>query len=91
MKKQKMVIKNKFGLHARPAGVLTHLSKKYQCDIKMKTKVKTVNIKSIMGVMSAGVECGDEVEFICEGPDEFEALQSIVAAVNSGLGEDSNQ
>lgn len=84
---QKAIIKNKFGLHAKPAGNLANLAQKYQCDVKMKANGKTVNIKSVMGVLSAGVRCGTEVEFICEGPDESQALSGIISAVNSGLNE----
>ena len=87
MVSQKVVVNLKFGLHARPAGTLTKLVQKYKSDVKMKTKEKIVNVKSIMGVLSAGVSCGTEVEFICSGPDEEEALSGIIAAVKSGLGE----
>ncbi|MEM1485571.1 HPr family phosphocarrier protein [Oscillospiraceae bacterium PP1C4] len=84
---QKVVLNIKFGLHARPAGVLSKLAQKYQSDIKMKINEKAVNVKTIMGVMSAGVQCGTQVEFVCDGIDEKEALQDIVAAVQNGLGE----
>ena len=40
-----------------------------------------------MSVLGACVKCGDEVEFICEGEDEKEALDALVAIVESGLGE----
>nr|MCR5735714.1 HPr family phosphocarrier protein [Lachnospiraceae bacterium] len=37
--------------------------------------------------MPAGLKCGDEVEFVCEGDDEEEALDALIAAIESGLGE----
>ena len=40
-----------------------------------------------MSVLGACIKSGDEVEFICEGPDEEEALAAIIALVKSGLGE----
>ena len=47
----------------------------------------TANAKSVLSVLGACVKCGDEVEFVCEGIDEEEALNALVEAVESGLGE----
>lgn len=77
----------KFGLHARPAGVLAKMAQKYQSDVKMKVAEKTVNVKSIMGLLSAGVQCGAQAEFTCNGEDEILALSEITAAVAGKLGE----
>lgn len=87
MVSQKVTVKIRLGLHARPAGVLTKLAQQYQSEVKLKVQEKVVNVKSIMGVLSAGVQCGTEVEIVCSGADEGRALQDIVAAVNAGLGE----
>ena len=83
-----VAIKIKFGLHARPAGELAKLAQKYQSDVKMKVADKTVNTKSIMGLLSAGVQCGAVAEFVCTGADEVQALSAITAAVEAGLGEE---
>ena len=45
------------------------------------------NAKSVLSVLGACIKCGDEVEFICDGPDEKEALCAMVSMVKSGLGE----
>lgn len=87
MVSQKTTIQNRAGLHARPAGMLTKLAQSYQSDIMMKVKNKDVNVKSILGVLSAGVQCGTDVVFMCNGPDETKALADIIAVVKSGLGE----
>lgn len=87
MVSQKVKIQLKFGLHARPAGTLAKLAQQYQCDVKMQSNEKTFNIKSIMGVLAAGVKCGTEVELICNGLDEQKAIQELVGAIKSGLGE----
>ena len=47
----------------------------------------TANAKSVLSVLGACVKSGDEVEFICEGPDEKEALAAMIRIVESGLGE----
>lgn len=50
-------------------------------------KDSTANAKSVLSVLGACVKSGDEIEFVCEGEDEEEALKTLVAAVESGLGE----
>jgi len=87
MVSQKVRIQLKCGLHARPAGTLAKLAQQYQSDIKMQSNEKIFNIKSIMGVIAAGVKCGTEVELICNGTDEQKALRELVDAIQSGLGE----
>ncbi|MBW7571490.1 HPr family phosphocarrier protein [Caproiciproducens faecalis] len=87
MVSQKVKIQLKYGLHARPAGTLAKLAQQYPCDVKMQLNEKIFNIKSIMGVISAGVKCGTEVELICNGTDERKALHELIGAIQSGLGE----
>ena len=41
----------------------------------------------MLSVLGACIKCGDEIEFICEGKDEEEALSAMLKAVNDGLGE----
>ena len=50
-------------------------------------KENTANAKSVLSVLGACVKCGDEIEFVCEGEDEKEALKTLVQAVEDGLGE----
>ncbi|MFR4895481.1 MAG: HPr family phosphocarrier protein [Blautia hansenii] len=53
-----------------------------------KNNVKgTVNLKSLLSIVAAGVRQGQEIEITCEGKDEKEALRAAVQAVESGLGE----
>ena len=47
----------------------------------------TANAKSVLSVLGACVKSGDEIELICDGEDEEEALKTLVNAVESGLGE----
>ena len=87
MVSQKVKIQLKFGLHARPAGVLAKLAQQYVSDVKIRISDKTFNGKSIMGVLSTGAKYGSEIELVCDGKDEVKALRELVDAVNSGLGE----
>ena len=55
--------------------------------IKFQFRETTANAKSVLSVLGACVKSGDEITLICEGEDEQEALDALVAAVESGLGE----
>jgi phosphocarrier protein len=87
MVSQKVVVKNESGLHLRPAGNLCKLAIEYNCSIHFQFHDTNANAKSVLSVLSACVKSGDEVEFICDGEDEKEALQAIVEAIENGLGE----
>ncbi|MCI9067913.1 MAG: HPr family phosphocarrier protein [Lachnospiraceae bacterium] len=87
MVSEKVVIKNPTGLHLRPAGVLCKEAMNYASSITFRFENITANAKSVLSVLGACIKTGDELEFICEGPDEKEALEAIVTIVKNGLGE----
>ena len=84
---QKITVNNPSGLHLRPAGVLCNEAMKYSSRIVFAFDGDEANAKSVLSVLGACVKCGDEIEFVCEGEDEAEALKTLVEAVESGLGE----
>ena len=84
---QKVVIKNPTGLHLRPAGNLCKEAMKFRSMITFTFRENTANAKSVLSVLGACVKSGDEIELTCEGEDEEEALESLVTAIESGLGE----
>ena len=87
MPEQKVLVQNASGLHARPASTLVQLASKYASEVTLESKGKSINAKSILGVMSLAVKMGDEVTIRTEGTDEEQALKDIVAAIQAGLGE----
>ena len=87
MVSQKVTIKNPTGLHLRPAGILCKEAVKYNCVITFNFKGGTANAKSVLSVLGACIKSGDTIEFVCEGEDEEQALEAVVAAVANGLGE----
>lgn len=84
---QKVVIKNPTGLHLRPAGNLCKEAMKFKSLITFSFKDNTANAKSVLSVLGACVKCGDEIDLMCEGEDEEQALKTLVELVESGLGE----
>ena len=87
MVSEKVVIKNPSGLHLRPAGLLCKEAIKYKSSINFRFQNTTANAKSVLSVLGACIKKGDEIELICEGPDEEEALAAMVKAIEDGLGE----
>ena len=87
MVRQKVIIKNQTGLHLRPAGILCKEAMQFKSLITFSFKENTANAKSVLSVLGACVKSGDEIELICDGEDEEEALKTLVNAVESGLGE----
>ena len=84
---QKVTIKNPTGLHLRPAGILCKEAMKFKSLITFRFRDGSANAKSVLSVLGACVKCGDQIELVCEGEDEEAALETLVAAIESGLGE----
>ena len=84
---QKVKIKNPAGLHLRPAGKLCDEAIKYRAKISFQKGNATTNAKSLLSVLAARGKYNDDVEIVCEGEDEKEALEGDVALMQSGLGE----
>lgn len=88
MEKKSFKVINEAGLHARPATVIVNEANQFASEITITYKEKTVNLKSIMGVMSLGIVQGSEIEVTASGSDEKEALEGIEKRLKSeGLGE----
>ena len=87
MVSEKVVIRNLTGLHLRPAGILCNEAVKYDCSVNFQFRDTISNAKSVLSVLGACIKCGDEIEFICDGKDEEEALSAMLRVVGGGLGE----
>jgi len=88
MEKRNYNVTAETGIHARPATLLVQTASKYNSDITLEYKGKSVNLKSIMGVMSLGVGQGAEVTISAEGADETEAIEGIEQTIkNEGMAE----
>lgn len=81
-------IRNKFGLHARPAAEFVKLANQYKSDITVRKFELEVNGKSIMGMMMLAAECGVEISIRAAGEDAEQAVTDLVRLVEQGFGED---
>lgn len=77
MMKKSMVIALKGGLEARPIAELVQVASKYDSRIYIELGTKRVNAKSIMGMMSLGMNSGEEVCVLADGSDEAAAVENI--------------
>lgn len=84
---KEVVVKNEKGIHLRTAGVFCEEALKFKSHIEIRREGKTLNGKSVLGLLGAGVRCQDSIEILCDGPDETEALRTLSKLVESGLGE----
>lgn len=82
-----MTIKNKEGLHMRPAGFLAKDMGKFVCDVTIVFGEKRINAKSLINIISASIKCGSEVTFECEGEDEKEAMAKLEELEAQNFGE----
>lgn len=73
------------GIHARPATQLVNKAGQFESEITLEYNGKSVNLKSIMGVMSLGVGQGADVTIKAEGPDADEAIKELDGIMQEGL------
>ena len=77
MEKKEYHVIAETGIHSRPATLLVQTASKFASDIQLEYKGKSVNLKSIMGVMSLGVGQGADVVITADGEDAADAIAGI--------------
>lgn len=78
-----ITIKLAGGLEARPVAVLVQVASQYDSSVYIQTEGKKVNAKSIMGMMSLGLNSGETVTVMVDGADEEKALEDIEKYLNT--------
>lgn len=82
-----VILTNPTGLHARPASLLVQTAAKFKSSITLEKDGRSVNAKSIMGVLSLGADKGSKVKISVEGEDAEEALKALLDLVHNNFGE----
>ena len=90
MYSKRTVIKNKTGLHARPASEFIAMASKFSSRITIKklSEDEDANAKSIVMLLALGLPMGEEVEIVAKGEDEVEAVDKLIALIDSKFGEE---
>src|SRR5512136_149270 len=82
-----LVIRNRTGLHARPAKEFVNLAKRFAADIRVHHGGRKANGKSLVSLLTLGVKKGSAIRVEAEGADREAALRALAEAVEAGLGE----
>ena len=82
-----VVVQNQVGLHARPATFFIQKANEFNSSIWVEKEERRVNAKSLLGVLSLGIVGGTSIRIIADGSDEQQAVEGLVALVESGFAE----
>ncbi|MGL4524790.1 MAG: HPr family phosphocarrier protein [Spirochaetia bacterium] len=88
MKEVEVSIRNRAGLHARPATKIVQITNQFPCHTEMVYKGEHANAKSIMGIIALGILYKESVKIITDGPQEEEAMQALVTLFENGFNDD---
>ncbi|MDD5097613.1 MAG: HPr family phosphocarrier protein [Candidatus Omnitrophica bacterium] len=83
MIKKELIVKNKQGLHARPAALFVQIANKFNSRITVRRDAEEVNGKSIMGILMLGAENGSLIVIEADGQDADLALAELEKLINS--------
>ena len=72
-----VIIKNKQGLHARPAALFVQIANKYSSDVTIAKGRQKVNGKSIMGIMTLAAGAGSKITIVADGEDADKAIVEL--------------
>lgn len=84
---KKVTIRNKMGLHARPASNFVKMAQSFTSSVEILKGEKRMNAKSMIGILAVGAKFGTEIELAIHGDDEQEALHQLIDFIDAGLGE----
>ena len=90
MNRMTLQVKDEVGLHARPAAIFVKQAGQFDCEIQVRnltTESDWVDAKSILSVLTLGIEQNHEIELEAEGPDEQTAITALSALVLSDFGD----
>lgn len=82
---RKIVIKNKAGLHARPAALFVQIANKYDCQVMVAKGTMEVNGKSIMGILMLEANKGSRVTLRARGQDAARAVEELSELLSNEL------
>jgi phosphocarrier protein HPr len=88
MTSQQVTLVNQLGMHARAAAKFVHLATRFTARVRVGREHREMDGKSIMGILLLAAARGSTITISAEGSDERDAVDALVALVQSGFGED---
>jgi phosphocarrier protein len=87
--RREVTIRNRLGLHARAAARFVHAANRYRSRVTLSRRGKTMDGKSILGILLLAASEGSRLEVAAEGEDETEAVEALAALIEGGFGEEA--
>jgi phosphocarrier protein HPr len=88
MMTKQCVIRNRLGLHARAAAKFVHTATRFSSHIRISREGRTMDGKSIMGILLLAAGAGTTVVITADGADEADAVDALCRLVEGGFGEE---
>jgi Phosphotransferase System HPr (HPr) Family len=88
MQEKTLTVRNKLGLHARPAAMMVQTASRFKSKIKIFKDDQEVDGKSIMGLMTLAAAVGSTLRIVADGEDETQATEALAKLVETGFGEE---
>ena len=88
MTSQECTIRNRLGLHARAAAKFVHTATRFDSQIRITRDGRTMDGKSIMGILLLAAAAGTKVLITADGSDEVDAIAALCRLVEGGFGEE---
>jgi phosphocarrier protein len=89
MVSRSVTVVNRLGLHARAAARFVHLATRFQAQVRVRRDTKTMDGKSIMGILLLAAGRGSSITITADGPDERDAVSALASLVETGFGEET--
>ncbi len=87
MIRRRVKIRNRLGLHARAAARFVHTASGFKAKVTVARNGKTMDGKSILGILLLAASQGTHLDLTADGEDEGEAIDALERLIESGFGE----
>ena len=84
---KEIIVRCESGLHNKQATYFVQKANEFRSNIWIEVEERQINAKSLLGVLSLGIMGGTDIRIVADGSDEQEAVESLVALVDSGFAE----
>lgn len=88
MIERELTVRNKAGIHTRPASMIVRTASKYDADVFLRRDRYEINAKSVIGVMTLAAEQGATLTLAVDGDDEDAAAEALEELFENGFGEE---
>ena len=83
----KVKVKNKLGLHTRPATTICKMLQNCKCDVSFTYKQETINAKSILSLLMLAAKKNSQITITVEGEEASSTMQKLVESFENAFGE----